>query len=142
MTTDLVQSTASMAFNRSRIDHFEVLLDDHNVKVETLGDGSGRSRWWRSTSASKSKKTKKEAELVTDCTSYRRERAIKRQAFLRTYKLSSSNPASSSLSCAIKSKNLKKLMVKVKSVIVSIIDFVQISSSRTPCKGHPSNYEQ
>lgn len=66
--------------------------------------------------------------------SYRRDRARKRQIFLQSYNLggsSSSEDTHSSSDKNRKSKKLKKAADKVKSVAVSVVSFMRISSLRS-----------
>ncbi|KAL8088166.1 hypothetical protein AgCh_038082 [Apium graveolens] len=66
--------------------------------------------------------------------SYRRDRARKRQIFLQSYNLSGSSSSEDTSSASDKnrkSKKLKKAADKVKSVAVSVVSFMRISSLRS-----------
>nr|DAD22972.1 TPA_asm: hypothetical protein HUJ06_024435 [Nelumbo nucifera] len=76
-------------------------------------------------------KRKKDQEHLTMSLSYRRDRAKKRQIFLRTYRLSSLEKEKP---LRPTSRKLKKLIVKVKSVVKSVFAFARICSLRS-CSG-------
>lgn len=66
--------------------------------------------------------------------SYRRDRARKRQIFLQSYNLSGSSSSEDTSSASDKNRNskkLKKAAEKVKSVAVSVVSFMRISSLRS-----------
>ncbi|CAK9151350.1 unnamed protein product [Ilex paraguariensis] len=58
--------------------------------------------------------------------SYRRDRARKRHIFLQTYKLAYMDSSGKS-----RSRKLKKLAVKLKSAVVSVVSFIRLNSLRT-----------
>lgn len=62
--------------------------------------------------------------------SYKRDRAKKRLIYLQSYNLGPGNTSSTKM---LKSRNLKKAAVRVKSVAVSVVSFIRISST-TVCK--------
>lgn len=62
--------------------------------------------------------------------SYKRDRAKKRLIYLQSYNLGSGNTSSRKM---LKSRKLKKVAVRVKSVAVSVVSFIRISSM-TVCK--------
>lgn len=69
---------------------------------------------------------------LTTSLSYRRDRARKRQIFLQSYNLGSSEDTTSVASDKNrKSKKLKRAVDKVKSVAVSVVSFMRISSLRS-----------
>lgn len=67
--------------------------------------------------------------------SYKRERAKKRQIFLRSYKLGSLETTWGKS----RPRKLKKMVVKVKKVVLSVVSFMRIGSLR-PCNCRLSIY--
>ncbi|EYU26143.1 hypothetical protein MIMGU_mgv1a018796mg [Erythranthe guttata] len=59
---------------------------------------------------------------------YRRDRARKRQIFLKTYKLGSSIRSGDKLT---RSRKLKKMVVKVKSAVLSVLSFMRGGALRS-----------
>ncbi|KAF8411185.1 hypothetical protein HHK36_003728 [Tetracentron sinense] len=109
----LVRST-TLAFSR-RSSYYQVLDQSSSKK---WGD-HGQSR------RTSSKRTKESPHMATSF-SYKRDRAKKRQIFLRSYKLASMDtPAQST------SRKLKKMIMTMKSVVVSIVAFTRIRSCNT-----------
>ncbi|MBA0592679.1 hypothetical protein Gorai_009654 [Gossypium raimondii] len=73
--------------------------------------------------------SKRRPHSVVASLSYRRDRAKKRQIFLRSYKLSAvdnnwGQPKP-------KSRKLKKMVLKVKTVVVSLVSFMRIGSFKS-----------
>ncbi|KAI8012757.1 hypothetical protein LOK49_LG06G01694 [Camellia lanceoleosa] len=106
---------ATLGLSR-RLDGYEPL----DRRGEATGDDN-RSGSWRTL-----KIEPQQRNTMTTSFSFRRERAMKRQIFLRTYKLGSINsPRGKSMCC----RELKKVAVKVKSVVVSAaVSFVRFNS--------------
>ncbi|KAF8369477.1 hypothetical protein HHK36_032504 [Tetracentron sinense] len=109
----LVRST-TLAFSR-RSSYYQVLDQSSSKK---WGD-HGRSR-------RTSSKRKKESPHMATSFSYRRDRAKKRQIFLQSYKLASVDSRAQSTS-----RKLKKMIMNLKSVVVSIVAFTRIASLRS-----------
>lgn len=118
----LVKNT-TLRFSR-RFDHgflYEPLDHQSNDKI-------GDDHIYRKISTSRRK------GRLTTSFSYRRDRAKKRQIFLQSYKLGSDNSTTTSSSEKIcKSRKLKTVANKVKSVAVSVVSFMRASSLRS-CK--------
>ncbi|XVF01959.1 hypothetical protein REPUB_Repub04eG0134500 [Reevesia pubescens] len=109
----LVRNTTS---NFSRIvDGYELLDQNNQSREENLGQ-------YRTFS-------KKRSPSMVASFSYRRERAKKRQIFLRSYKLSAVDD--SWKQTKTKSRKLKKMVVKVKTVLVSVVSFMRIGSLKS-----------
>ncbi|XWS68612.1 hypothetical protein CRYUN_Cryun04dG0105400 [Craigia yunnanensis] len=105
---------ATSNFSR-RVDGYELLDQNNERKEENLGQ-------YRTFS-------KRRAQSMVASFSYRRDRAKKRQIFLRSYKLSAvddnwERPKTKSL-------KLKKMVVKVKTVVVSVMSFMRIGSLKS-----------
>ncbi|KAL8045321.1 hypothetical protein ABFS82_08G107600 [Erythranthe guttata] len=66
--------------------------------------------------------------MMTTSLSYRRDRARKRQIFLKTYKLGSSIRSGDKLT---RSRKLKKMVVKVKSAVLSVLSFMRGGALRS-----------
>ncbi|KAK9284784.1 hypothetical protein L1049_023961 [Liquidambar formosana] len=108
----LVRST-TFSLDR-RFDAYEPLDQSGEMGAE---ENSG----WRTFS----KRNKESHKMITSF-SYRRDRARKRQIFLRTYKLGSVNTSEQSTS-----GKLKKVFGKVKTVVVTVVAFARIGSLRS-----------
>ena len=105
---------ATSNFSR-RVDGYELLDQNNERRDENLGQ-------YRTFS-------KRRGQSMVASFSYRRDRAKKRQIFLRSYKLSAvgdnwEQPKT-------KSRKLKNMAVKVKTVVVSVMSFMRIGSLKS-----------
>ncbi|KAE8733845.1 hypothetical protein F3Y22_tig00000916pilonHSYRG00045 [Hibiscus syriacus] len=107
---------ATANFSR-RVDGYELLDQNQGTKEETLGQ-------YRTFS-------KRRAQSVVASLSYRRDRAKKRQIFLRSYKLSTVDDDRGRPKT--KPRKLKEAVLKVKTVVVSLVSFMRIGSLKS-CK--------
>ncbi|KAL4347389.1 hypothetical protein GQ457_17G024000 [Hibiscus cannabinus] len=111
--SSLVRNAAAN-FSR-RVDGYELLDQNDGTKEETCGQ-------YRTFS-------KRRAQSVVASLSYRRERARKRQIFLRSYKLSAvgydwGRPKT-------KPRRLRKVVLKVKKVVESLVSLIRIGSLKS-----------
>ncbi|CAL5394499.1 unnamed protein product [Camellia sinensis] len=104
---------ATLGLSR-RLDGYEPL----DRRGEATGDDN-RSGSWRTL------KIEPQQRNTMTTFSFKRERAMKRQIFLRTYKLGSINSPRGKSTCR---RELKKVAVKVKSVVVSFVRFNSFAS--------------
>ncbi|KAL7142167.1 hypothetical protein ABFS83_08G105700 [Erythranthe nasuta] len=79
---------------------------------------------WRIFSTSRNN----QSMMMMTSLSYRRDRARKRQIFLKTYKLGSSIRSGDKL---MRSRKLKKMVVKVKSAVLSVLSFMRGGALRS-----------
>ncbi|XWS39478.1 hypothetical protein CRYUN_Cryun18bG0058100 [Craigia yunnanensis] len=105
---------ATSNFSR-RVDGYE-LLDQNNERREA---NLGQYRTF----------SKKRAQSMVTSLSYRRDQANKRQIFLRSYKLSA--VGDSWEQPKTKSRKLKKMAVKVKTVVLSVVSLMRIGSLKS-----------
>ncbi|KAL0307484.1 UNVERIFIED_CONTAM: hypothetical protein Scaly_2981600 [Sesamum calycinum] len=98
--------------------------EEYSHEAEERRDGH-HNHGWRIFSRRRSSQN---LSGMTSSWSYRRERARKRQIFLRTYKLGS---ISSRGKFERSGRKLKKMVVKVKSAMVSILAFVRGGALRS-----------
>ncbi|XVE49887.1 hypothetical protein DITRI_Ditri01bG0118300 [Diplodiscus trichospermus] len=73
--------------------------------------------------------SKRRAQSMVASFSYRRDRAMKRQIFLRSYKLSAVDDNREQPKTKL--RKLRKMVFKVKSAMVSVISFMRIGSLRS-----------
>lgn len=105
--------------NHSRkADGYELLDQNDKIREENLG---GQFRTF----------SKKRAQSMVASLSYRRDRAKKRLIFLRSYQLSTLGDSSSWEQPKTQSRKLKKMVVKVKTVVVSVVSFMRIGSFKS-----------
>lgn len=117
----LVKNT-TLRFSRRGSDHaFYEPLDQSYATV-------GEDNYRKNLTSSRRKVTSVDHE--TKAFSYKRDRAKKRLIYLQSYNLGSGNTSSRKM---LKSRRLKKAAVRVKSVAVSVVSFIRISSI-TVCK--------
>ncbi|GMI99681.1 hypothetical protein HRI_003637400 [Hibiscus trionum] len=105
---------ATANFSR-RADGYELL----DQREETKEEASGQYRAF----------SKRRAPSVLTSLSYRRDRAKKRQIFLRSYKLSAVGDGWGKPKT--KPRRLKKVVIKVKTVVVSLVSFMRIGSLKS-----------
>ncbi|CAN4094123.1 unnamed protein product [Withania somnifera] len=112
--TSLVRNTP-LRFSR-RVDRYEPLDQPTSIATPTR-NGSGRK-----TTIMKLRRSGKQRSnpIMLNSISYRRERARKRHIFLQSYKLESSEK--------MRNKKLKKIVLKVKSAVVSVLSFMRAHS--------------
>ncbi|KAL6963415.1 hypothetical protein U1Q18_001499 [Sarracenia purpurea var. burkii] len=103
-------------------------VDAYYQPVDQGGDDAGNENRGGRRTFSRRKSDDRPRNMTTSL-SFRRDRAKKRQIFLRTYKLASSeySPEKS------RGRKLKKFAIKLKSVVVSVVSFVRFKSLLTSC---------
>ncbi|KAK4420470.1 hypothetical protein Salat_1997400 [Sesamum alatum] len=99
--------------------------EEYSYEAEERRDVGPQKHGWRIFSTRRSSQN---LSRMTSSWSYRRERARKRQIFLQTYKLGS---ISSRGKFQRSGRKLKKIVLKVKSAVVSILAFVRGGALRS-----------
>lgn len=108
---------------------FSRIADDEGYSYAYAGDQkTHQNQGWRIFSTRRSNQT------LMSSWSYRRDRARKRQIFLQTYKL---GPSISSREKLMRSRKLKKMVVTVKSAVVSALAFMRGGAVRS-CGSRPT----
>ncbi|XVF66857.1 hypothetical protein PTKIN_Ptkin10aG0072200 [Pterospermum kingtungense] len=111
---------ATSNFSR-RVDGYELLDQNNETREENIGGGHPYRTF-----------SKKRAQSMVASLSYRRDRAKKRQIFLRSYKLSTVGDNWKQPKTQSQSRKLKKMVVKVKTVAVSaVVSFMRIGSFKS-----------
>ncbi|OMP09581.1 hypothetical protein COLO4_05331 [Corchorus olitorius] len=110
---------ATSNFSR-RVDGYELL--DQNEEITTREEKENMGHQNRTFS-------KRRAQSVVASFSYRRDRARKRQIFLRSYKLSTvddnwGRPKT-------RSHKAKKIVVKIKAVVISVVSLMRMGSFKS-----------
>ncbi|KAI3465728.1 hypothetical protein Pfo_022391 [Paulownia fortunei] len=106
---DTVSRNPTVRFSRK--------AEEYSYEAESRREGH-QNHGWRIFSTRRSSQN---LNHMMSSLSYRRDRARKRQIFLQTYKLGSI----SSRGKFMKSRKLKKMVVKVKSAAVSVLTFMR-----------------
>ncbi|KAI9178634.1 hypothetical protein LWI28_028975 [Acer negundo] len=113
----LVRSTTTRNFSR-RFDGYKSL---------DLNSEAGRHEDHQHHRRNNSSKRRKQPHSMVKTFSYRRDRARKRQIYLKSYTLTTSRE-NLGKSCSGK---LKKVAIKVKAVAVSVVAFIRMDSFRS-----------
>ncbi|CAI9089460.1 OLC1v1024034C1 [Oldenlandia corymbosa var. corymbosa] len=139
---DTILGNTNFRYSHRRSDGYEALkpTGDHNRR-KRVGvdhdssddyDGHGDRRPVSKPRSSTSLRQHPPAVMLSSF-SYRRNRARQRQIFLQTYKLSSVTNNNNNSSRKSHPK-LKKFVVKVKSMVVSVLSFMRADYLRSSCK--------
>ncbi|KAG8364679.1 hypothetical protein BUALT_Bualt18G0023600 [Buddleja alternifolia] len=111
-------------YSRNPTVHFSGKVDEYSHEAQRRTE-SHENHGWRMFSTRRGNQT---INHMMRSLSYRRDRARKRQIFLRTYKLGSTTKSDEKL---MKSRKLKKMVVEMKSAVVSVIAFMRGGALRS-----------
>ncbi|KAH6825156.1 hypothetical protein C2S53_008702 [Perilla frutescens var. hirtella] len=103
------------ATSRNPTVRFSRMTEEYSYDADQARGGGRHNHGWRIFS------TRRSSQNLMTSWSYKRDRARKRQIFLQTYKLG----YASSGEKLLRSRKLKKMVVKVKSAVVSVLAFMR-----------------
>lgn len=119
--TSLVRNTP-LRFSR-RVDRYEPLDQPKSIEVPMRNDEDHSHSGRRTIMKLRRSGKQRSSPVMLSSVSYRRERARKRHIFLQSYKLESSEK--------LRNKKLKKMVLKVKSAMVSVLSFMRAHTMKS-----------